>query len=153
MSDTTYTVTMHELDEAVCCRLLDRVRFGRVAFEIDDEISVLPVNAIFSGGELYFRTATGSPLHRLGNNHPVAFESDHLDEVAESGWSVLVRGFASFVVDDATLAALSQSDVHPWAPGRRDCWIRIPAESVTGRLIERHADLLPGEHLPYMPPD
>jgi uncharacterized protein len=157
MADTTYTVTMQELDEIACHSLLGRVHFGRVAFESDDRISILPVNAVVvpraGHAVVYFRTARGSPLHRLGDSSPVAFEADHHDHVAESGWSVLVRGFAAFVDDDEILVALAETRTHPWAPGERDCWIGITAETVTGRRIERHADLRPGEHLPYMPPD
>jgi nitroimidazol reductase NimA-like FMN-containing flavoprotein (pyridoxamine 5'-phosphate oxidase superfamily) len=153
MSDATYSVIMHDLDEATCRRLLGRARFGRVAFETADGIAVLPVNAVFSRGAVFFRTAESSSLHALTTSQPVAFQVDHVDHVSESGWSVLARGVASRVDDEATLASLAETDIHPWAPGPRDRWIRIEPHTLTGRHIERHAQLQPGEHLPYMPPD
>jgi nitroimidazol reductase NimA-like FMN-containing flavoprotein (pyridoxamine 5'-phosphate oxidase superfamily) len=150
--EAAYTVTMYELDPATCCELLDRVRFGRVAFVDAEGVAVLSVNAAVRDGAVYFRTCADSALGRLTPGDRVAFQADHADAVSESGWSVLVRGVASAVTDRATLDALADSTVHPWAPGPRDRWMRIEPTTVTGRRIERHAITPPGERLPYMEP-
>jgi hypothetical protein len=83
----------------------------------------------------------------------VTFECDDTDSVAESGWSVVVRGRLCAVVDPCELARLAESDLHPWAPGVKDRWMKITPTEVTGRVVRRHRDLPPGVHVPSMPPD
>lgn len=148
-----YVVSMYELDEALCRRMLARVRFGRVGFvDGDGEQVILPVNAVSAGGEILFRTETESPLDAAADGRVVAFETDHADPVTESGWSVLVRGPMTRYGYPGRESFLSESGVHPWAPGRRDRWIRIEAHHVTGRIIQRHRLLPDSDHLPYMRP-
>jgi nitroimidazol reductase NimA-like FMN-containing flavoprotein (pyridoxamine 5'-phosphate oxidase superfamily) len=149
-----YVVKMYELDEGACRQMLARCTFGRVAFvDAVDGLSVLPVNCLYSHDAVLFRTQPGSVLDQLGEGRPVAFETDHIDPVARSGWSVLVRGMATHLRDPARIAALADSTVQPWAPGQRDRWVEIDVEQVTGRIIRRHR--LAGEDgpRPKMAPD
>ena len=129
-----YIVKMYELDEDVCRQMLARCTFGRVAFDDADEgLSILPVNCLYSHDAVLFRTQPGSALDRLGEGRVVAFEADHIDPIAESGWSVLVRGTAAHLGDPERIAALADSAVHPWAPGHRDRWVEIhPSRSPGG---------------------
>jgi nitroimidazol reductase NimA-like FMN-containing flavoprotein (pyridoxamine 5'-phosphate oxidase superfamily) len=134
-----YMVKMYELEEDVCQQMLARCNFGRVAFgDPDVGLTILPVNCLYSEGNLLFRAQAGSALDRLGGGHIVAFEADDADPIAESGWSVLVRGTATHVRDSERIAALAETATHPWAPGRRDRWIEIHAQQITGRIIRRH---------------
>jgi nitroimidazol reductase NimA-like FMN-containing flavoprotein (pyridoxamine 5'-phosphate oxidase superfamily) len=132
-----FLVKMYDLDEAGCRGLLDRCRFGRIAFDDDDGPTILPVNAIYADGVVLYRTTAGSPLDRNVVGRVVAFEADHADPELESGWSVLVRGAASRVTDAQRLAALAETEVDPWAPGDRDVWVEIRPDSMTGRMIRR----------------
>jgi nitroimidazol reductase NimA-like FMN-containing flavoprotein (pyridoxamine 5'-phosphate oxidase superfamily) len=148
-----FLVKMYELEEESCRDLLERCTFGRVAFDDDTEgVTILPVNCLFSGDAVLFRTAPDSALDRLRDGRQVAFEADSLDPVGESGWSVLVRGRASLVTEQQRLASLADTEVHPWAPGHRDLWIEVVPDRITGRIIrrERYAHDQP---LPTMPPD
>ncbi len=148
-----YIITMYELDEEVCRQMLARCTFGRVAFgDADEGLTVLPVNCLFSNDAVLFRAQAGSALDRLGAGRVVAFEADHIDPIAESGWSVLVRGTATHLRDAERLAALAETAVHPWAPGRRDRWIEIHAQQLTGRIIRRSRLGSEGEQASYMPP-
>lgn len=132
-----------ELEIEACVDLLEQCSFGRVAFPDDrDGLTVLPVNCLFSRGSVLFRTAPGSSLDRARDGRPVAFETDHADRQTSSGWSVLVRGRAALVTDPQRLAALADTEIHPWAPGHRDLWIEIVPETITGRSIRR-------EHQPW----
>ena len=149
-----YIVKMYELEEDVCRQMLARCTFGRVAFDDADEgLTILPVNCIYSDGLVLFRVQEGSALDDLGSGRVVAFEADHIDPIAESGWSVLVRGTATHLRDPDQIAALADTAVHPWAPGRRDRWIEIHPEQITGRIIRRHRLVSESERSPYMPPD
>ena len=149
-----YIVKMYELEEDVCRQMLARCTFGRVAFDDADEgLTILPVNCIYSDGLVLFRVQEGSALDDLGSGRVVAFEADHIDPIAESGWSVLVRGTATHLRDTDRISALADTAVHPWAPGRRDHWIEIHAEQITGRIIWRQRLVSDSDRAPYMPPD
>jgi nitroimidazol reductase NimA-like FMN-containing flavoprotein (pyridoxamine 5'-phosphate oxidase superfamily) len=149
-----YSISMDVLDTEVCWRLISRTRFGRVGFVVDGEPGVLPVNCGVLDRQLVFRTGRDMTLGQLAGGTTVAFEFDHLDPVAESGWSVLVRGSIWVVDDPDELARLTALDnLHPWAPGVKDRYMKIVPAKITGRVISRHRDLPPGIHVPYMPPD
>ncbi len=137
-AEQQYTVNYDDLEEAVCWRLVNRVDVGRVGFVYDGEPFVLPVNCAVVDGKIAFRTAGDSMLHTLGHGVRVAFEADHVDPVAESGWSVLVRGDLWEVVDDELLGRLVGAATHPWAPGPIDRWMIIVPSVVSGRSITRH---------------
>ena len=133
-----YVVNYDDLEESVCWRLVNRVVVGRVGFIYDDEPMVLPVNCAVVDGNIAFRTAGDSMLHNLGEGARVAFEADHVDPVAESGWSVLVRGNLWELNDEALRAKLVEGTSHPWAPGTIDRWMVIVPSVVSGRSITRH---------------
>ena len=142
-----YLVKMYELDDEVCRQMLTRCSFGRVAFgDAAEGLTILPVNCLFSHDVVLFRAQAGSALDRVGHGRVVAFEADQIDPIAESGWSVLVRGTATHVRDPARIASLADTAMHPWAPGPRDRWIEIHPLQITGRIIRR--DRLVGEPAP-----
>jgi uncharacterized protein len=149
-----YIVKMYELEEDVCRQMLARCTFGRVAFGNDDEgLTVLPVNCVYSHDAVLFRAQAGSALDRLGAGRVVAFEADQIDPIAESGWSVLVRGTATHLRDPERIAALTVTSTHPWAPGLRDRWIEIHPQQITGRIIRRYRQISDADRMPYMLPD
>jgi uncharacterized protein len=148
-----FDIRMTELDEEACWRMLARVAVGRVGFAEGDEVVVLPVNSAVQGGRVIFRTAQGSSLAMRGDGAQVAFEVDHTDRVAESGWSVLVRGRLWDVTESAETKTWRDVTVHAWAPPPRDRWMAIEPHAVTGRMIERHRVIAAGQRVSYMPPD
>jgi nitroimidazol reductase NimA-like FMN-containing flavoprotein (pyridoxamine 5'-phosphate oxidase superfamily) len=148
-----YDIFVDELDDATCWRLVERAGFGRVGFMQDDQLLVLPVNAGVMNRRIVFRTASDTSLANAGTGSVVAFEADHTDRVAESGWSVLVRGRLWDVTDDPEVATRSELAVHAWAPPPRDRWMAIDPTRITGRMIRRHRNLPAGVQVPYMPPD
>jgi len=149
-----FVVTMDGLGEEACRDLLLRHRFGRVAM-LDPHagLTIHPVNYLVVDDAVLFRTGAGSALDRMCDGADVAFEVDGTEAATQSGWSVLVRGPASRVTDQCTIDRLSDTAVRPWAPGWRDCWIRIEPRQVTGRIIRRDRQSRTGAtHLPYMGP-
>jgi nitroimidazol reductase NimA-like FMN-containing flavoprotein (pyridoxamine 5'-phosphate oxidase superfamily) len=144
-----FIVKMYDLEPDVCRQFLARCTFGRVAFGDETEgLTVLPVNCVFTGDGIRYPTQPGSPLDRLGDGRPVAFEADHVDPISESGWSVLVRGTAAAVTDPEQLAALADTSTHAWAPGAHDRWIEIQPQQITGRIIYRQRVVAEGERTP-----
>jgi hypothetical protein len=65
----------------------------------------------------------------------------------------LVRGTAAHLTDRRRIAALAQAAVHPWAPGRRDRWIEIHPQQITGRIIRRYRQVGDTSPVSSMPPD
>jgi len=135
--DQNYDILVEELDEVTCWHLLSRAAFGRVGFVHGDEVMVLPVNSAVKDDRVLFRTASETLLAAAGNGSVVAFESDHTDQVAESGWSVLVRGRLWDITDAPETATFHELTVRPWAPGLRNRWMSIEPTAVTGRRIQR----------------
>lgn len=146
-----FVVTMYDLDEETCRRMLGGTRFGRVVVDDGDGPVAFPVNALFTHDRVLFRVAEGSVLDRAAERAAAAsYQVDDIDRVAESGWSILVRGQVAPLADDAIAAAVADTDVRPWAPGRHR-WIELPARRITGRLIRRHRHGGDGPHS-TMPP-
>ncbi len=116
-----------------CDRLLESTPIGRVAFVDGGDIHVLPVTYRMHEGLIVFRTDRGTKLSHAGRHGAVSFEVDHWDPTTRTGWSVLVKGAAVEVDEDAGLLALG---LHPWAdPSSRRAWITIRPDDVTGRRI------------------
>lgn len=76
--------------------ILARNRIGRIAFAVEDRVSVLPVEYAFTGGWIYGQTTLTDQLRRLLRNRRVAFEVDEHNPLLE--WqSVVVRGPLSLI--------------------------------------------------------
>jgi nitroimidazol reductase NimA-like FMN-containing flavoprotein (pyridoxamine 5'-phosphate oxidase superfamily) len=121
---------------ADCMRLLDSVPIGRIGFQADGEVVVLPVNHVVNGQSVAFRTAAGSKLSAADGQTRVVFEADDYDAWRRTGWSVVINGHAEVVYEDPDIEALNSRGLDSWADGGvSSFWVRIRPESVSGRLI------------------
>jgi nitroimidazol reductase NimA-like FMN-containing flavoprotein (pyridoxamine 5'-phosphate oxidase superfamily) len=145
-------VRIDQLAVDVCWRLVTRVPVGRVAFVVHEEPVVLPVNHAVDGHTIVIRTGQTELLEAVAGGAVAAFEVDETDASSETGWSVLIRGYAQ-EVDPSERGRVEQLPLHPWASGRREHWIRIVPWSVTGRAISRRRAADDGRLLPYVPAD
>jgi uncharacterized protein len=119
-----------------CLRLLGSVPVGRVGFQVDGEVVVLPVNHVVDGHSVAFRTGIGSKLSAAESQSHVVFEADDYDAGRRVGWSVVVNGYAEAVYEDAEIATLNKLGLDSWGDGAtRPFWIRIRPETVSGRRI------------------
>lgn len=120
-----------------CLRLLARVPVGRVGFDVDGEVVILPVNHVVDNkSNIVFRSAAGSKLTAAAGQDTAVFEADDYDPISRTGWSVLVSGRAETVYDDADVQALEGLGLAPWPNAvDRPYWIRIRPISITGRRI------------------
>ncbi|WP_329331858.1 pyridoxamine 5'-phosphate oxidase family protein [Streptomyces sp. NBC_00663] len=123
------------LGDAECRRRLGTHGVGRLAVSTADGPTVLPVNYTVVDGTIVFRTTpAATPSEALGRR--VAFEVDHIDEAMSRGWSVLVRGRARHAEDPDTVRRLTQRAYSaPWAGGRRELWVCVDADEITGREL------------------
>jgi nitroimidazol reductase NimA-like FMN-containing flavoprotein (pyridoxamine 5'-phosphate oxidase superfamily) len=127
--------TFADLTTQECRDLLSTHGVGRLAVDTAAGPAIVPLNYGVVGGSIVFRTAPDTVPSEAADTQ-VAFEVDRIDAAFSQGWSVLVRGHASTVTDPDDVERLEeQAYSTPWAGGQRDLWIRIDAESVTGRRI------------------
>ena len=142
----------YDLSRDDCSRLLKAGVAGRVAIGTPDGPHIVPVNyAVDTGGDgtesVLVRTAAYSLLGTYGRDAQLCFEVDQFDHELKRGWSVVVRGRASFVDDHQELARIARSwQPRPWAEGQRHLVVRVPWTEVTGRQLGTGWD--PSELLP-----
>lgn len=127
------------LNRRRCLDLLQRVRVGRLVFTEGALPAVHPVNFRLWHDDVAIRVAGGAKLAAATENQVVAFEADELDPDLRTGWSVTVIGHAQSVTDVDELVQLSGTFVQPWVDGRRDHFIRIRTEKITGRQFRERA--------------
>jgi nitroimidazol reductase NimA-like FMN-containing flavoprotein (pyridoxamine 5'-phosphate oxidase superfamily) len=91
---------------------------------------VVPINFVLDGETVVFRSDPGEKLTRLADQ-PVSLQADRFDWYRRIGWSVLVQGTAR-EIDPAEVDGL---DLHAWAPGAKDHFVRVIPDSITGRRL------------------
>lgn len=110
-----------------CRSLLQSVEFGRIAWNDDSGVMVLPVNFRLLDGSVVFHTAPGTALAALADGTSVAFQADEIDPESVIGWSVLLRG-TTRRAPEGTLPVTWMTDARPLG-------IMIDETSLTGRVI------------------
>ncbi len=125
-----------KLAPAECGRLIAAGGIGRIAFCAASGPVVLPVNFAVVAGTIVVRTGEATMIAGRDGER-VAFEVDHVDEALSQGWSVLARGRAHRVTHPAELGHLRRdAAIWPWPGGDRDVYLRIIADTITGRRIQ-----------------
>jgi nitroimidazol reductase NimA-like FMN-containing flavoprotein (pyridoxamine 5'-phosphate oxidase superfamily) len=111
---------------------------GRLVFTEDALPAVQPVNCRLWRDDVVIRVAGGTKLAAATNNLVVAFQADELEADLRTGWSVTVVGHAQTITDVDELVELAGTFLQPWVDGRRDHFVRIRTEKITGRrFLER----------------
>jgi nitroimidazol reductase NimA-like FMN-containing flavoprotein (pyridoxamine 5'-phosphate oxidase superfamily) len=123
------------IDRAACLDLLDAHSFGRLAAVSGGQPILVPVNYTLYEGAVVFRTAAGAKLTAAVSGAPVAFEIDHVDAARQTGWSVVVSGWAEEVIGRSAIERLEHLPLRTWAPGERDHWVTIRPDGITGRRV------------------
>lgn len=119
-----------------CRRHLAEESVGRAALCTPEGPQIVPVNYVVDGDVIVFRTAPYSVLGTYGAGSKLAFEVDHLDHEARSGWSVVATGRCNTVDNRVDLARYRTHDgPRPWAAGSRLMHLQLPWSSLTGRWI------------------
>jgi uncharacterized protein len=124
-----------ELSEDACKELLAQHTAGRVGFMAPDGPQILPVTYQYRNGNVIFRTSPHGALSSLVRRTSVAFEIDGIDEEKQSGWSVLVLGFAEALAHNYLLTSAWETGPVPWADGVRNLFIEIKPRKISGRSV------------------
>lgn len=119
------------LSATECWDLLKRVALGRIVTTVDNTSHIFPINFVVQNRTVLFRTAEGTKLVSAAINNNVLFEAD--DHDVEQGWSVIVRGVARTVRDEADLAEAQRAELLPWTATAKTHWVRVLPTQITGR--------------------
>jgi nitroimidazol reductase NimA-like FMN-containing flavoprotein (pyridoxamine 5'-phosphate oxidase superfamily) len=126
---------LEELTEDQSWRLLAKKSVGRLAVSIGNQPDVFPVNYRIDGGSIVVRTEAGLKLAAAVLGRSVAFEVDAIDEFTHTGWSVVLKGEATEIQGTDELLEAEDLKVEPWAGGPKSRYIRITADTVSGRRV------------------
>ena len=83
-----------------CLELLDRAHVGRIGLCMGALPVILPINLRMLDGDVIVRSGPGSKLDAALNHAVVALEVDAFSPFDHTGWSVMVQGLATEIVDD-----------------------------------------------------
>jgi uncharacterized protein len=133
--------TLKELDASECRLLLGSQELGRLAVVQEGRPEIFPVNYVFDGDTVVFRTDGGTKFD-WSVMSPVAFEVEDIDPKGQDGWVVEVRGFARDITDggDPRSEHLRSLPLHPWVAGEKANWVAIVRPQISGRRLCRHVD-------------
>jgi nitroimidazol reductase NimA-like FMN-containing flavoprotein (pyridoxamine 5'-phosphate oxidase superfamily) len=124
---------LREIDQRECLELLAAHDVGRVAYCDDAGPVVLPVNYALDRDTILIQVSPHSALARHLRGASATFQLDDFDDYNQSGWSVLVRGDASYV-EPADLTAAERRP-STWAEGQRTLHVRIVPREISGRRL------------------
>jgi len=123
---------MSVLETRECLELLRSVEIGRLAMN-GEFPEILPINFVVDHGAIVFRTAPGSKLAALADDHCVSFEADGYDADAGEAWSVVVKGFAAVLRSPHQRFAALELPLFPWQAAPKHHFVCIEPVEVTGR--------------------
>jgi uncharacterized protein len=127
---------VENLQSQQCWALLRQVSVGRLAVWIDDHPDIFPLNYTVDHGTLVFRTGEGTKLGGSLGETPVALEADGVDAASGMAWSVVVKGQAAAVTGTEEILDSASLYLFPWQAGRKDHFVRITPDAITGRRFQ-----------------
>jgi len=134
--NTTTPPPNFQLSIDQCWVLLDSEVVGRIALIVDGHPEVFPVNFVLQRRSIVFRTAGGTKLWGAITAKPVAFEIDGYDAHEQTAWSVVARGEAELIEDQADKDAVDDLLLEPWQPGEKNYYVRLAPKALTGRRFK-----------------
>jgi nitroimidazol reductase NimA-like FMN-containing flavoprotein (pyridoxamine 5'-phosphate oxidase superfamily) len=130
---------LQALSRPECLELLARHNLGRVAFTERALPAIRPVNYALVGSHVMLRTDVEGLGRRL-DGQIVAFEVDDVDNVMETGWSVVVTGTARLVRDTGELVRHEAVPLVTMAGPGHEATVCIAPGDITGRRIRPSTD-------------
>ncbi|WP_459276408.1 pyridoxamine 5'-phosphate oxidase family protein [Arthrobacter sp. TMS1-12-1] len=123
--------------------MLRNAPFGRLALCIQGVPAIFPVNFVVEHGTIVFRTSEGTKS-RFSEEAAVAFETDGFLDGGALVWSVIVSGHAATISQTSELLDTVHLPLHPWEMGRKDRFMRLVPETISGRsFAPLHASHVP----------
>jgi nitroimidazol reductase NimA-like FMN-containing flavoprotein (pyridoxamine 5'-phosphate oxidase superfamily) len=130
------TAALTVMGAPVCKKLLASEVLGRLAVVVGGGPHIFPVNYVYDGNVIAFRTDPGTKLEGVGRA-PACFEVDAFDRDTRQGWSVVVHGRLEEIdhYRGAEFDRLRALGIDPWADGDKSHYVRLVPTSITGRRV------------------
>ena len=125
-----------------CFELLGRAHVGRIALSIGALPVILPVNFHLLDRDVIVRSGPGTKMDAALTHAVVAFEVDAFSPLDHTGWSVMVQGLATEIVDPDELRRAAALPLRAWADDRINRFIRIRSQEISGRRLVHRAQPL-----------
>lgn len=123
------------LNEDECWQLLAGQSIGRLGVSINNKPDIFPVNFRLDEETIVVKTAAGLKLAAAAFGAEVVFEVDRFDDLAHTGWSVVVHGTGSEIESVEEVLDAERLLIEPWAGGARERYLRITPTRTTGRRV------------------
>jgi nitroimidazol reductase NimA-like FMN-containing flavoprotein (pyridoxamine 5'-phosphate oxidase superfamily) len=149
---TIWDARVEQMDEAECLRLISGGGVGRIGYNGQFGLAVLPVSYQLIEGNIVVRTPLGSTIDEdlrtgiRGADYRVTFEIDQVDHDAQEGWFIVIQGPAHHMdANDDFLSAWVPAPRSPaWVPASRsydwrsqDHFVRITPRLIVGRRLRQ----------------
>ena len=129
-------VDVEHLDSSQCFQLLKTQEVGRLGVIVEGQPLIFPVNYVFDGHAIVFKTTIGTKFTHASLDR-VVFEVDSLDYVSHTGWSVVIEGVARDIT--TAIDNISESERHlqfnSWITNEDEHYVRIHINAISGRRI------------------
>ena len=135
------TPEVENLENHECWALLRTVSVGRLAVLADGRPDIFPINYTVDRGTVVFRTGQGTKLAAATGGEHVAVEADGVDATTGLAWSVVVKGSAVAVKGTEQILDTAALYLFPWQAGKKDVFVRVSPDSITGRRFKVTAPL------------
>jgi uncharacterized protein len=120
------------LSEDESWHLLASMALGRLITCVKGHPEIFPVNFVVQRRTVLFRTAErATKLFTVVMNNRVAFEAD--DHNVSEGWSVIVKGWAQVLNDNAEIQEAERAQLLPWTQGVKSRYVRVSPSEISGR--------------------
>jgi nitroimidazol reductase NimA-like FMN-containing flavoprotein (pyridoxamine 5'-phosphate oxidase superfamily) len=120
------------LSRAECLRLLQPGGVGCIGLPDRGAPLLRPVNFALQGDALVIRTGHGRIMEAAQRTDPASLESQAIDPLEHTGWSVIVTGKLAELPTDAVTLGLP---LRAWASGRKDRFVALTLDEVSGLRI------------------
>ena len=124
------------LEVEECLSLLRSKSVGRLGLSASSLPIVLPVRYLVDDDRILLATGRDTRMAAATHDTVVAFEVDDFDSDDMTGWSVMVQGRASELVDHVD--AVGAEELSSWIGSDPVRCVCIPMEIVSGQRL--HAD-------------
>lgn len=120
--------------------LLAEVPTGRIVFTENAMPAIRPASHLVADGVVIARSHDGTEVvPDSGRETVVAYQADSIDLGSRLGWSVVVTGPATPIVDPDEIAAYTAA-LPPWSEGVPEQLIRIDPGIVNGYRLTESGD-------------
>ena len=124
------------LSEDECWSLLSSTSLGRLVTVLGGKPEIFPVNFVAQRRTVLFRTAQGTKLFNAVMSDWVAFEADYHDAPLTYGWSVIIKGRAHLLSDNADILDAEEAPLRSWTATLKPIYVRVIASEISGRRFK-----------------